>query len=499
MVLRAERFAPHVRHLTAPRPSMAEPKGMIMTAEVPTHALAGLRDRFEGRLMLPGQDGYDDARHVWNARHNHRPALIVQPASAGDTAAAVTFARERGLGVCIRGGGHNHAGYAIADGALMLDLSAMASVRFDLIRRVATIGGGATWDAVNQATQVAGLAVTGADVSRVGVAGATLGGGLGWLHRMLGLSSDNLIAAEVVTADAEVLRVSADEHPDLWWALRGGGGNFGAVTAFTFALHPVGPAHVGIVICPMDRAADALALYQHLCESGGDELFIRAMLVTAPAAPFVPEQLRGRPAVTLSAAWFGPAGQAESALRELRRFTPLGADLVRPVPYAQLQRMSDAMVPRRVRAVARGGFTGPLSAGVVDVLSSAAAQPPPMSMVELQPLGGAVARISPDATAFPHRLATHALAILGAAPPGHPGDEQDEWAETVDGSLPAGTILGPSVLIMGRDEPEDRIREAYGQAPYDRLAEIKAAYDPDNMFRFNQNIRPRPPRPGTAG
>jgi FAD/FMN-containing dehydrogenase len=465
---------------------------MIMAGDVSARAAAGLRDRFEGRVTLPGQDGYDDARRVWNARHDHRPALIAQPVSAADAAAAVTFAREHGLGVCVRGGGHNHAGHAIADGALMLDLSAMVGVRLDPTRRVAMVSGGATWGAVNQATQVAGLAVTGADVSRVGVAGATLGGGFGWLHRMLGLSCDNLLAAEVVTAGAKVLRASAQEHPDLLWALRGGGGNFGAVTAFTFALHPVSLAHVGTVICPMDRAADALGLYQHLCESGGDELFVRAMLMTAPAAPFVPEQLRGRPAALLSAAWFGPPGQAEAALRELRGFMPPGADLVRSVPYVQLQQMSDAMVPRRVRAVAGGGFTGPLSAGVIDALTSRAAQPPPMSMLELQPLGGAVARVSPDATAFPHRHAAHILAILGAAPAADTRDELAGWEETVSGSLPPGTILGPSVLAMGRDEPEDRVREAYGHAGYDRLAGIKAAYDPDNMFRFNQNIRPQP-------
>ena len=217
--------------------------------------------------------------------------------------------------MCVRGGGHNHAGYAVGDGALMLDLSAMVSVRVDPARRAVTVGGGATWGMVDQATQAAGLAVTGADVSAVGVGGSTLGGGAGWLHRMLGLSCDNLLAAEIVTADAEVLRVSAQEHPELLWALRGGGGNFGAVTSFTFALHPVGPVQVGVVICPMVRAADALAAYQHLCETGGDELFVRAMLVTAPPAPFVPEPLRGRPAVILSAAWFGPPGQAESVLR----------------------------------------------------------------------------------------------------------------------------------------------------------------------------------------
>src|SRR5215467_11598571 len=351
-----------------------------MTASFTTRDAAGLRERLAGRVVLPGQDEYDAARHVWNASHDHRPALIAQPLSVADAQAAVRFARDRGLPVCVRGGGHNHAGYAVADGALMLDLSAMISVRVDPARRVATVGGGATWGTLDQATQAAGLAVTGADVSPVGVGGVTLGGGVGWLHRLLGLSCDNLLAAEIVTAGADVLRVSAHEHPELFWALRGGGGNFGAVTSFTFALHPVGPVHTGTVICPMERAAGALALYQHLCESSGDELFLRAMLVTAPPAPFIPEQLRGRPAVILSAAWFGPAGQAESALRELREFAPPGADLVRPVPYVQLQRVSDAMVPRRARAGAWGGFTGPLSAGVIGALTSAAAQPPPMSM-----------------------------------------------------------------------------------------------------------------------
>jgi FAD/FMN-containing dehydrogenase len=470
-----------------------------MTCSFSPRAAAGLRERLAGRVVLPGDEKYDAARQVWNASHDHRPALIAQPLSVADAQAAVRFARDRELPVSVRGGGHNHAGYAVADGALMLDLSAMVSVRVDPAERTATVGGGATWGAVDQATQAAGLAVTGADVSPVGVGGATLGGGLGWLHRMLGLSCDNLLTAEIVTADAEVLRVSAQEHPELFWALRGGGGNFGAVTCFTFALHPVGPVYAGTVICPMDRAADALGLYQHLCESGGDELFVRAMLVTAPPAPFVPEQLRGRPAVVLSAAWFGSPGQAESALRELRRFTPPGADLVRPVSYVQLQRMSDPMVPRRVRAVARDGLTGPLSAGLIDALTSAAAQPPPMSMVELQPLGGAVARVGPDATAFRYRGAAHCLLVNTLALPEDDGAEQAGWAEKVNGSLPAGTILGRSVLVMGRDEPEDRVRAAYGGAAYARLAAIKHAYDSGNMFRFNQNIRPSAPADPPSG
>ena len=245
-----------------------------MNASFTPRDAAGLRERLAGPVVLPGQEEYDAARQVWNASHDHRPALIAQPLSVADVQAAVLFAADRGLPVSVRGGGHNHAGYAVADGALMLDLSAMTSVRVDPARRVATVSGGATWGVVDQATQAADLAVTGADVSPVGVGGATLGGGVGWLHRMHGLSGDNLLAAEIVTAGAEVLRVSAQEHPELFWALRGGGGNFGAVTAFTFALHPVGPVHAGTVICPMERAAGALALYQHLCETGGDGLFL---------------------------------------------------------------------------------------------------------------------------------------------------------------------------------------------------------------------------------
>jgi hypothetical protein len=243
----------------------------------------------------------------------------------------------------------------------------------------------------------------------------------------------------------------------------------------------------------MERAASALALYQHLCDTGGDELFLRAMLVTAPPAPFVPEPLRGRPAVILSAAWFGPPDRGESAVRELREFGPPTAGLLRPLSYVQLQRMQDTAVPRRVRAASLGGFTGPLTAGVINALASAAAQPPPMSMVELQPLGGAVARVSPDATAFRYRRAAHALAVLAAARPDDPGaDQAAVWAKQVNSSLPARTILAPIVHIMARDEPADQVRAAYGRAAYARLAAVKNAYDPGNMFRFNQNIRPQP-------
>jgi FAD/FMN-containing dehydrogenase len=467
-----------------------------MTASFTSRDAAGLRERLAGRLVLPRQEEYGSARQVWNASHDHRPALIAQPLSVADVQTALRFARDRVLPVSVRGGGHNHAGYAVADGALMLDLSAMVAVQVNPARRVATVSGGATWGVVDQATQASDLAVTGADVSPVGVGGVTLGGGVGWLHRMYGLSGDNLIAAEIVTASADVLRVSAQEHPELFWALRGGGGNFGAVTSFTFALHPVGPVYAGTVICPMERAAGALALYQHLCDNGGDKLFLRALLVTAPPAPFIPEQLRGRPAVILSAAWFGPADQGESALRELREFGPPAAGLLRPLSYVQLQRMQDAAVPRRVRAALLGGFTGPLTTGVIDALTTAAAQPPPMSMVELQPLGGAVARISPDAAPFRHRHAAHLLAVLAAALPDDPGaDQAAAWADKVNASLPTGTILGPSVHAMGRDEPEDRVRAAYGDTAYTRLAAVKHAYDPDNLFRFNQNIRPQPQDP----
>jgi len=435
---------------------------------------ARLRERLSGRLALPGEQAYDAARRVWNATHDYRPALVVQPRTTADVQAAVGFARDRELPVCVRGGGHDHAGYAVAHGALMLDLSAMATARVDPARRVAIVGGGATWGTVDEATQAAGLAVTGADVSAVGVGGATLGGGLGWLDRVLGLSCDNLLAAEIVTADAEVRWASADSHPELFWALRGG--NFGAVTAFTFAVHPVGPVQLGTAICPIDRAADALGLYQQLCESGGDELFVRARLITAPPAPFVPERLRGRPVAVLSAACFGPPARAGSALAELRRFAPAGADLVRPVPYVELQRMADAMVPRRVRSVQLGGFTGPLGTGVIEALATAAAEPPPMSAVMLQPLGGAVARVPAEAT----------------------GAEQAAWAERVAGSLPTGTILRPGLPALGRDEPEQRVRAVYGDATYARLAAVKQAYDPGNTFRFNQNIRSSGTDQGTA-
>ncbi len=428
---------------------------------------------------------------MWNVSHDYRPALVARPRTTGDVQAAAGFAQERGLLVCVRGGGHNHAGHAVADGALMLDLSAMVSVRVNAEQGVATVGGGATWGPLDQATQAAGLAVTGADVSAVGVGGATLGGGAGWLHRKLGLSCDNLLAAEIVTADAAVVHVSAQEHPELFWALRGGGGNFGVVTSFTFRLHPVGPVHTGLVMCPVDRAAEALAVYQHLGQTGGDDLFVRAMLLTAPPAPFVPEPLRGRPVVLLAAAWFGPAGRAGSALGELRQFAPPGVDLVRPMPYVELQRMSDAMVPRRVRAASLGGFTGPLGAGVIDAIASAAAEPPSMCAVMLQPLGGAVARVPAEDTAVRHRDAAHYLAVNTLALPGDDVAERAEWAGKVHASLPAGTILGPGVHAMGRDEPEQRVREAYGEAAYARLAEVKTAYDPGNVFRFNQNIRPQ--------
>jgi FAD/FMN-containing dehydrogenase len=312
-----------------------------------------LRTDFRGQLILPGDEPYDAARAVWNGAIDRRPALIAVVGGTGDVVAAVRFARERGLAVSIRGGGHSAAGWAVADDALMIDVSALNEILVDPAARTAVAGSGLRWRELDTATQAYGLATTGGVDGTTGIAGLTLGGGLGWLDRLAGLTCDNLLGAEVVTADGQILEVSADNHPDLFWALRGGGGNFGVVTSFTYRLHPVTEVYGGLLGYPADRAAEVLQAYREISTDAPDRLALYAGLVTAPPAPFVPEHLHGQRVVGLIPVYFGAAEEAARALAPLLAAIPPVLDLTKPMSYQEVQRLVDGFNPPAMHHYAR--------------------------------------------------------------------------------------------------------------------------------------------------
>ncbi|WP_084965997.1 FAD-binding oxidoreductase [Thermoactinospora rubra] len=449
-----------------------------------------LADRLAGELVLPGDPGYDRARRVWNGAVDRYPAAIVRCRRTADVVAALRFARERGFLVAVRGGGHSIPGYSTCDDGIVLDLGPMKGVTVDPVRRVAVAEAGLTWGELDAATQRHGLAVTGGEVSDTGIAGLTLGGGIGWLKRVHGLTCDNLLAAELVTADGQVLHAGAEEHPELFWGLRGGGGNFGVVTRFTYRLHPVGPLFAGAVMHPGDRAPQALRFVRDLAAAAPDELSLMAALVTAPPEPFVPPEMRGRPMVLLAGCHVGPVEDGERALAPLRRFGPPPVDLFGVMPYVELQRLADPMnVPGRPIYV-KSEMLGPLDDAALEVAAARAAEPSsPYNQLLLHHMGGAVRRVPADATAFGHRDAEYLLTVAGAweDPAGDP-QPHVRWARDSWQALRPWS-RGTYVNHLG-EEGEDRVRQAYPAGTYDRLVALKRTYDPENVFRLNQNIRP---------
>jgi FAD/FMN-containing dehydrogenase len=459
-----------------------------------TRQLGGARSArgvpgFTGELITPGSRRYDRARRVWNAAVDRYPALIARAHSTADVVATVRHAREEGLALSVRGGGHSTAGLAVADGALMLDLSAMKTVQVSARTRVAVAAPGLTWGELDAATQAHGLATTGATVGSVGVAGMTLGGGIGRLDRFAGLSCDNLIDAEVVTADGQVL--TASEHPDLLWALRGGGGNLGVVTSFRYRLHPVSTAYVWFLGYPLDRAADLLRAYAQFSEKAPDRLALYVGLETAPALPFIPEGLRGQPFAGLLALCFGPADDdPERILAPLRALLPPPAvDITGGMSYLETQQLSEGMAPAGMPRYDTGEWLSHLDDTAIDALVNAAAEAPTQqSMIVVKRMGGATARIPAADTAFWYRQAAHKINVQVEWTSGEP-DVYREWVRSARRAVSHASAGGGYVNFMSGDEGADRVRAAYG-GNYERLARVKAAYDPGNFFHLNHNIAP---------
>ena len=441
-----------------------------------------------GPVVRPGDAAYEGARRVWNGMIDRRPALIARCAGTDDVRCALGFAREHGLPVAIRGGGHSVAGHGTCDGGLVLDLSLMKGAHVDPATRTARVGGGLTWGELDRSTQAHGLAVTGGLVSSTGVGGLTLGGGLGWLMRRDGLTCDNLVAAEVVTADGEVVLASEGEQSDLLWALRGGGGNFGVVTCFSYRLVPVGPEVLaGLVVHPLERAGEVLRFYRDFAAAAPDALTTLVVLRVAP--PSFPPFLQGRGIVVIAACWAGVIEDGERAVQPLRAFGPPLLDLLSIKPYLQHQTLFDPAQPPGRRNYWKAAFLPALTDGVIEATAEHARRIiPPHSAVAIYQMGGAVARVDPGATAFPHRAAAYALDITAAWTDAADDERQLAWAHAFWEAVRPYSG-GAYANFMG--EERDRVREAYGPN-YARLAEVKRAYDPDNVFRLNQNVEPAP-------
>ena len=459
--------------------------------------IEALRKEIGGSVLSPEDPGYDDGRAMWNAEYDRRPAVVVLPATAADVSAAIMFAAEHGLEVSVRGGAHSTGGQCVIDGSLHLNLSAMNGVTVDPDALRCTVGGGATLAERDTATQVHGLAAPAGIVGHTGVGGLTLGGGMGWLTRKFGLAIDNLVSAQVVTADGQLRTASVEENPDLFWAIRGGGGNFGVITSFEFRLHPVGPmVQLGFFFWPLENATDVLRLAREVISSLSPELNVIVAGVNAPPAPFVPEEHHHLPGIALLVTGFGPEEEHFAVVERIRAQLPPLVDMVTPIPYAQLQQMFDEANAWGLLAYDKGLYVEDLSDDVIAVLAEQLPQKTsPRSALFFYRLDGAYSEVADDETAFSGgRSPRYAVFMIAVADNKEMHRADRDWVRSLwDALLPHA--MGAGSYINGETEfVDDRVRASFGQK-YQRLAQIKAEYDPDNVFHHNANIRPAPQPP----
>jgi FAD binding domain/Berberine and berberine like len=448
-------------------------------------AVQDFKTSLQGPLLQPGEAGYDDARKIWNGTIDKRPALIACCHGAADVINSVNFARSHDLLVAVRGGGHNIAGNAVCDGGLMINLSGMKSLRVDPVRRTARAEPGVTWAEFDRETQAFGLATTGGQISTTGIAGLTLGGGWGYLARQHGLACDNLLSADVVTADGQLLTASATEHADVFWGLRGGGGNFGIVTSFEYQLHPVGTVLAGLTAYPFDSAKEVLKLFRDLTREAPDELATGVILNTLPD---------GTPSIGIPVCYNGPIADGERVVKPLRAFRPLLIDQIGPMPYTSAQKLIDGFYPSGLQNYWKSSFLKEVSDGVIDTMESYCAERPnPMchGLIEYQ-LGGAVSRVDREATAFNFRDVEYSFMSLGQCAAATEFESCARWARDFWNAMQPYSTGGVYVNYLGQegDEGAERIKAAYGPAKYQRLSALKKKYDPTNLFRLNQNIKP---------
>ena len=452
-----------------------------------------LEASLRGRVIRPTDSDYDQARALWNGSHDKRPALIVQVSGTADVLKAVEFVCSQDLPVAVRGGGHSIAGFSSVDDGVVIDLSMMRTVTVDPVARRATVQGGATWADVDHETQAFGLAVTGGLVSSTGVGGFTLGGGIGWLMRKHGLAADNLVGADVVTADAQLVHASAQDNPDLFWALRGGGGNFGIVTSFEFELHHVGPTVMaGLLFFPPESARSVISGWRTLTETMPDELTTLVNLATAPPVPFLPEAVHGKPIVAVGAMYSGTLESAEAAVAPLRTLAEPIFDMVGPMPYVAMQQALDPLWAAGAQNYFTSELLEELPDGAIDtLLAQWTEKPSPESELHLQHVGGAIGRVAAEATAYSHRSAAYVVNIIAKATDGSDFAPHTDWARTTRTAVSRYGTDAMYVNFTGEATP-DQIRASYPPATFARLVDVKKRYDPNNMFRFNQNISPYP-------
>ncbi|HEX4852227.1 MAG TPA: FAD-binding oxidoreductase [Puia sp.] len=439
-----------------------------------------LQSVVKGKILIEGDSSYEIARKIWNGMIDRKPGFIVQCVNSSDVQHAVKFAAAHNLLVSIRGGGHNVSGNAVCDGGIMIDLSQMKNVTVSPEEKSAHVEMGATWGNFDKATQEYGLAVTGGLITTTGVAGLTLGGGVGWLVRKHGLSCDNLLEAEMVTADGGLVKASLDENPDLLWGIRGGGGNFGVVTSMKFQLHEVGTVLGGMILHTRDKAREVLQFYREFIKTAPDELTLYAGLLNTPD---------GIPVVGFVGCYCGDIAKGEEAIKSLREFgTPI-ADLFQPMPYTQMQSLLDGGFPHGNRYYWKAGFLKELSDEAIDIIiAHVNTNPSPYSATILEFYGGASSKEPIGGTAYPHRQNEFDLVIISNWPDRQDDEKNISWTRNMWDSIQPYLSHKAYVNALGV-EGEDRVREAYGQN-YEKLAALKLKYDPGNMFRMNQNIKP---------
>jgi FAD/FMN-containing dehydrogenase len=454
-----------------------------------TVAVDMLREQVRGDVISADDDGYEEARRVYNAMIDRKPLVIVRAQNAGDVIAAVNAARDHGLDLAIRGGGHSVPGFGTCDGGVVIDLSRMRGVRVDPVASTARAEGGATWGDFNAATYPFGLATTGGIISTTGVAGLTLGGGIGYLTRGFGLSLDNLISADVVTADGRFLVASEREHADLFWALRGGGGNFGVVTSFEFALHPVKDIYGGPMFYELSEVGNVLRFFREYIADAPEQLGAFPAFQIAPPLPFIPEDRHGDTFIAMVACWAGPLEEGEAALKPFHDVAPVVAEHVGPMPYPSLNSAFDGLVPPGLQHYWKASFVKELTDDAISAHEVNGPEVPVVnSTVHLYPINGAAHRVAPDATAFAYRDASFATVIAGMWPEPSQNDANTAWVRRYYEATAPHSEEGGYINFMAGDD-QARIKANY-KGNYERLVDIKRAYDPGNLFHLNQNIAP---------
>jgi len=452
-------------------------------------ALTALREGIRGTVTTPDDAAYEEARKVRNGMIDKRPAVIVQPVNAGDVMTAVRFAADNDLTVAVRGGGHSVPGFGTCDGGVVVDLSAMRGVRVDPLAHTARVSGGATWGDLNAAAYPFGLATTGGIISTTGVGGLTLGGGIGYLARGLGLSLDNLLAADVVAGDGSFHVASEKDDADLFWAIRGGGGNFGVVTSFEFRLSPVKDIYGGPMLYELDKAGDLFRFYREFIADAPEQFGGFPAYQIAPPLPFIPEERHGKPHALMVACWAGDLDQGERVLKPFHDLAPVVAEMVGPMPYPALNSAFDALYPPGLRHYWKANFVKELTDDAIAAHIEHGSQVPEVSCtMHIYPINGACHRIAPESTAFAYRDANFATVIAGMWPDAEDDEANIAWVRQYYEATAPHSEEGGYINFMA-DDDQDRIRANY-KGNYNRLAEIKRRYDPGNLFRHNQNIAP---------